>query len=101
VNLPVADHAALVTQQHEVPVGQPLQQRGDIVAIRGIVVALRIGFDVSGKRGERVAWRSSSPSRSASVMKNGQLVGTVNVDEVTDEDILGMIILGKQPAVAA
>ncbi|WP_291840697.1 ATP-binding cassette domain-containing protein [Limimaricola sp.] len=33
----------------------------------------------------------------ASVMKNGQLVGTVNVDEVTDEDILGMIILGKSP----
>ncbi|MCT4370465.1 sugar ABC transporter ATP-binding protein [Yangia mangrovi] len=33
----------------------------------------------------------------ASVMKNGQLVGTVNVDEVTDEDILGMIILGKHP----
>ncbi|MDI3337812.1 ATP-binding cassette domain-containing protein [Defluviimonas aestuarii] len=33
----------------------------------------------------------------ASVMKNGQLVGTVNVNEVTDEDILGMIILGKQP----
>jgi len=31
----------------------------------------------------------------ASVMKNGQLVGTINVDEVTDEDILGMIILGK------
>jgi D-xylose transport system ATP-binding protein len=33
----------------------------------------------------------------ASVMKNGQLVGTVNVDEVTDDDILGMIILGKKP----
>lgn len=33
----------------------------------------------------------------ASVMKNGQLVGTVKVDEVTDEDILGMIILGKKP----
>ncbi len=33
----------------------------------------------------------------ASVMKNGQLVGTVNVDEVTDEDILSMIILGKKP----
>ncbi|SDE61393.1 ATP-binding cassette domain-containing protein [Rhodobacter capsulatus] len=33
----------------------------------------------------------------ASVMKNGQLVGTVNVNEVTDEDILGMIILGKKP----
>ena len=33
----------------------------------------------------------------ASVMKNGQLVGTVNVNEVTDEDILGMIILGKMP----
>ncbi len=31
-------------------------------------------------------------------MKNGQLVGTVNVDEVTDDDILGMIILGKKPA---
>jgi D-xylose transport system ATP-binding protein len=33
----------------------------------------------------------------ASVMKNGQLVGTVKVDEVTDDDILGMIILGKKP----
>ncbi len=37
----------------------------------------------------------------ASVMKNGQLVGTVKVDEVTDEDILGMIIMGKQPPKAA
>lgn len=37
----------------------------------------------------------------ASVMKNGQLVGTVNVDEVTDEDILSMIILGKKPEKAA
>jgi D-xylose transport system ATP-binding protein len=33
----------------------------------------------------------------ASVMKNGKLVGTVNVKDVTDDDILGMIILGKQP----
>ena len=33
----------------------------------------------------------------ASVMKNGQLVGTVNVDEVTNDDILGMIILAKKP----
>jgi D-xylose transport system ATP-binding protein len=37
----------------------------------------------------------------ASVMKNGALVGTVNVADVTDDDILSMIILGKQPAVAA
>ncbi len=37
----------------------------------------------------------------ASVMKNGQLVGTVNVDEVTDEDILSMIILGKKPEAAS
>ena len=36
----------------------------------------------------------------AVVMKNGQRVGTVNVDEVTDEDILGMIIMGKKPACA-
>ena len=28
---------------------------------------------------------------------NGQLVGTVNVKDVTDDDILGMIILGKKP----
>ena len=33
----------------------------------------------------------------AVVMKNGQRVGTVNVKDVTDEDILGMIILGKKP----
>ena len=32
----------------------------------------------------------------ASVMKNGQLVGTVDVDKVTDDEILGMIIMGKQ-----
>lgn len=37
----------------------------------------------------------------ASVMKNGQLVGTVDVKDVTDEDILGMIILGKKPVKAA
>jgi D-xylose transport system ATP-binding protein len=30
-------------------------------------------------------------------MKNGQLVGTVNVADVTDDDLLGMIILGKRP----
>jgi len=33
----------------------------------------------------------------ASVMKNGKLVGTVNVNEVTEDDLLGMIILGKKP----
>ena len=33
----------------------------------------------------------------AVVMKNGQRVGCVNVNEVTDEDILGMIIMGKKP----
>jgi D-xylose transport system ATP-binding protein len=37
----------------------------------------------------------------AVVMKNGQHVGTVNVADVTDDDILGMIILGKKPAVVA
>ena len=36
----------------------------------------------------------------AVVMKNGQRVGTVNVNQVTDEDILGMIIMGKKPASA-
>jgi D-xylose transport system ATP-binding protein len=33
----------------------------------------------------------------ASVMKNGQLVGTVVVDDVTEDDILAMIIAGKKP----
>ena len=37
----------------------------------------------------------------ASVMKNGQLVGTVDIDDVTDDDLLSMIILGKNPAAAA
>ncbi|MEL6451116.1 MAG: ATP-binding cassette domain-containing protein [Pseudomonadota bacterium] len=36
----------------------------------------------------------------ASVMKNGQLVGTVDVADVTDDDLLGMIILGKKPGEA-
>jgi D-xylose transport system ATP-binding protein len=33
----------------------------------------------------------------AAVMKNGQLVGVVKVDEVTEDDILAMIIAGKKP----
>ncbi|MGR3455287.1 ATP-binding cassette domain-containing protein [Pseudooceanicola sp.] len=37
----------------------------------------------------------------ASVMKNGELVGTVNIPDVTDDDLLSMIILGKKPASAA
>ena len=37
----------------------------------------------------------------ASVMKNGQLVGTVDIPDVTDDDLLGMIILGKKPGQAA
>lgn len=31
------------------------------------------------------------------VMKNGKLVGTTKVSDVTEEDVLGMIILGKSP----
>lgn len=34
------------------------------------------------------------------VMKNGKLVGTVRVDQVSEDDVLGMIILGKQPEIA-
>ena len=37
----------------------------------------------------------------ASVMKNGVLVGTEKVSDVTEDDILSMIILGKNPKVAA
>lgn len=33
----------------------------------------------------------------AVVMKNGHRVGCVNVNEVSDDDILGMIIMGKKP----
>lgn len=36
----------------------------------------------------------------ASVMKNGKLVGTVDVKDVSDDDLLGMIILGKKPGEA-
>lgn len=36
-----------------------------------------------------------------SVMKNGRLVGTERVADVTDDEILGMIILGKRPERAA
>jgi len=33
----------------------------------------------------------------AAVMKNGELIGVVKVDEVTEDDILAMIIAGKKP----
>jgi D-xylose transport system ATP-binding protein len=31
------------------------------------------------------------------VMKNGQVVGTGRVDDMTKDEVLGMIILGKCP----
>jgi D-xylose transport system ATP-binding protein len=34
----------------------------------------------------------------AAVMKNGELVGVVEVDKVSEDDILAMIIAGKKPA---
>lgn len=37
----------------------------------------------------------------ASVMKNGKLVDTVDVKDVTDDELLSMIILGKKPGVDA
>jgi D-xylose transport system ATP-binding protein len=36
-----------------------------------------------------------------SVMKNGKLVGSANVQDVTQDEVLGMIILGKCPPGAA
>ena len=36
-----------------------------------------------------------------SVMKNGQLIGTERVEDVTEDDILSMIIMGKNPKKAA
>jgi D-xylose transport system ATP-binding protein len=36
-----------------------------------------------------------------SVMKNGQMVGTERVEDVTEDDILSMIILGKNPRATA
>jgi D-xylose transport system ATP-binding protein len=35
------------------------------------------------------------------VMKNGQMIGTERVEDVTEDDILSMIILGKNPKKAA
>jgi D-xylose transport system ATP-binding protein len=37
----------------------------------------------------------------ATVMKNGQLVDTVNVPDDTQVDVLGMIILGQKPKARA
>ena len=36
-----------------------------------------------------------------SVMKNGKLIGTERVEDVTEDDILSMIIMGKKPEKAA
>ena len=36
-----------------------------------------------------------------SVMKNGALIGTERVEDVTEDDILSMIIMGKNPKQAA
>ena len=36
-----------------------------------------------------------------SVMKNGKLIATERVEDVTEDDILGMIIMGKKPEKAA
>ena len=36
----------------------------------------------------------------ATVMKNGSVVGTVRMEDVTQDDVLQMIIQGKPPAAA-
>ncbi len=36
-----------------------------------------------------------------SVMKNGQLIGTERVEDVTEDDVLSMIIMGKKPGETA
>jgi len=41
------------------------------------------------------------PCDRVSVMKNGQLIGTERVEDVTEDDILSMIIMGKNPKAAA
>jgi D-xylose transport system ATP-binding protein len=36
-----------------------------------------------------------------SVMKNGEMIATERVEDVTEDDILSMIIMGKKPEKAA
>ena len=43
--LAVADLAALIAQQHEVTVGQPAQQRGDVLAVRAGEPAPGVGVE--------------------------------------------------------
>lgn len=41
--------------------------------------------------------RDAKASDRISVMATGKLVGTVRKDDVTNDEVLGMIILGKKP----
>ena len=47
--LPAAHRAALIAQQHEMPVGQPAQQRGDVLAVGAGEAALGVGVEFVGQ----------------------------------------------------
>ena len=52
---------------------------------------------MAGLRGDHDVHHVKNLCDRAAVMKNGQLVGVVKVDEVSEDDILAMIIAGKKP----
>ena len=56
--LPVTHRATLIAQQHEVPVGEPAQQRRDVLAVRTREPSLRIRVDVVREAEQRPGQRS-------------------------------------------
>jgi ABC-type sugar transport system ATPase subunit len=77
---------------------------GKSTPIKVLSGACRADSGESLTSGDRAATRSPRGCATlcdrVSVMKNGRLVGTVRVEDVTEDDILGMIILGKRPTMA-
>ena len=62
---PSLHRAALVAQQHEVPVGEPAQQRGDVLAVRAGEPSLRVGVEFVGQAEQRRRSSPASPARPA------------------------------------
>ena len=64
---PSRDRAALIAEQHEMPVGQPAQQRGDVLAVGAGEPALGVGVEFGGQ-----ADAASRPSRASRAPPGGR-----------------------------
>ena len=88
---PSSHRAALIAEQHEMPVGEPAQQRRDVAAVVGRKVPCAVGVQRVGQ--DRPARRSAPPSRAPPAARRPSTLGSSAAASAT--------ALGSRTATAA